>query len=216
MSATQLVTRISVESSSAPPGMGMADALELGLSLAEVQTVACENELAAPHPSLQTLTPDNIFFTTDGCSVRVPFLSPLSLPCVPPKTAMRLREAAAKRFPMAHSATRSPSTRYTAPEVVNSTSLDDTAAFGNTLVLAAPVAAAMHALDVEKASVFTVGAVLQFCITGQAPKSAEELLNMTHLTVTLPMGNTATSSIHEAASMHLHATSDLTLRMATQ
>ena len=38
---------------------------------------------------------------------------------------------------------------------------------------------------------------------------------MSHLTITLPVGNTATS-IHEAASMHLHATSDMTLRMATQ
>lgn len=216
-SATQLIARISVEcsSTSSPPGLHAADALELGLSITEVQAVACENELAAaPHPSLMTLSPDNIFFTADGCSVRVPFLSPLSLPCVPPKTALRLREVAAKLNPMPHSATRSPSTRYTAPEVVNSTSLDDTASFGNTQALAAPVAAAVQSLDVEKAVVYTVGAVLQFCISGQAPKSAEELLHMSNMTSTLPMGNTG--SIHEAASMHLHATSDLTLRMATQ
>lgn len=212
-SATQLVARISMEAeSTSNSGLSTTDALELGLSLAEVQRVACDNMLAAPHPSFHTLTPDNVFFTADGCSVRIPFWTPLSLPCVPPKVALRLREAAAQTQPMAHSATRSPSTRYTAPEVVNSTSLDHTASFGHTVAFAAPAAAAMQTVNAEKAAVFTVGAVLQFCTSGEAPPSAEELLSK--FTMTLPLGSS--SRFHEAASRHLHASSDMTLRMATR
>jgi hypothetical protein len=213
-SATQLVARASLESVDSPPGLAMADALELGLSMVEVQAVACANDLAAPHPSLQTLTPDNIFFTADGCSVRIPFLTPLSLPCVPPKTVLRLRTVAAQSAPMAHSATRSPSTRYTSPEVVASTPLDRTAAYGHTQAFVAPVATAVQSLDAEKASAFTVGAVLQFCATGQAPKSAEELLRSS-LSVTITMPLQHTSSAHDATTTQLCAVAGVSMCMAS-